>query len=76
MEKIISYPLSAIYYLLFGITLGFFHIVQWVCFNLFGYKAHKKSVDVLSFFLVANTYVLGTRYKVSGLKSSPPILPL
>ena len=55
MEKIISYPLSAIYYLLFGTTLAFFHVVQWICFNLFGYKAHKKSVDVLSFFLVANT---------------------
>lgn len=49
MEKIISYPLSVIYYLLFGITLVFFHVVQWICFNLFGYKAHKKSVDVLSF---------------------------
>ena len=54
MEKIISYPLSVIYYLLFGITLVFFHVVQWICFNLFGYKAHKKSVDVLSFFLVSS----------------------
>ena len=76
MEKIISYPLSAIYYLLFGTTLAFFHVVQWICFNLFGYKAHKKSVDVLSFFLVANTYVLATRYKVSGLEKLPIDTPL
>ncbi len=76
MEKIISYPLSAIYYLLFGITLGCFHAVQWVCFNLFGYKAHKKSVDVMNFFLVANTRILGTRYKVSGLEKLPTGLPL
>lgn len=76
MEKIISYPLSVIYYLLFGITLVFFHVVQWICFNLFGYKAHKKSVDVLSFFLVFNTYILGTRYKISGLEKLPTDSPL
>lgn len=62
MEKVVSYPLSAIYYLLFGITLVFFHAVQWISFNLFGYKAHKKSVDLLNFFLVFNTRILGTRY--------------
>lgn len=76
MEKIISYLLSAIYYVLFGFTLVFFHIIQWICFNLFGYKAHKKSVDVLSFFLVANTYLLGTRYKVTGLEKLPVNQPL
>ena len=76
MEKIISYPLSAIYYLLFGFTLVFFHAVQWVSFNLFGYKAHKKSVDVLSFFLVTNLYVLGTRYKIKGLEKLPADTPL
>lgn len=76
MQKIISYPLSAIYYLLFGCTLAIFHPIQWLCFNLFGYQAHKKSVDVLSFFLVLNTYVLGTRYKVEGLENVPSGVPL
>lgn len=76
MEKIISYPLSVIYYLLFGITLAFFHIVQWLCFNLFGYEAHKKSVDMLNLFLVINTYLLGTRYKVTGLEKLPEGQPL
>lgn len=76
MEKIISYPLSVIYYLLFGLTLAFFHVVQWICFNLFGYKAHKKSVDMLNLFLVINTYVLGTRYKVTGLEKLPEGQPL
>lgn len=76
MQKIISYPLSAIYYLLFGSTLVFFHIVQWVCFNFFGYQAHKKSVDILSFFLVANTYVLGTRYKVEYAERLPEGVPV
>lgn len=76
MQKLIAYPLSIIYYLLFGSTLVIFHIIQWVCFNLFGYNAHKKSVDVLCFFLVANTYVLGTRYKINNLDKLPTGVPL
>lgn len=76
MEKIISYPLSAIYYLLFLITLLIFHPIQWICFNLFGYQAHKKSVDVLNFFLVANTYVLGTTYKIENAEMLPQGVPL
>ncbi len=76
IQKLIAYPLSVIYYLLFGATLAFFHPIQWVCFNLFGYQAHKKSVDVLSFFLVLNTYVLGTRYKITGRERLPMDVPL
>lgn len=76
MQKLTAYFLSAIYYLLFGATLVFFHAVQWICFNAFGYDAHKKSVDVLCFFLVFNTYVLGTRYKVRGLDKLPKDTPL
>ena len=76
MQKVLSYPLSIIYYLLFGSTLVVFHLIQWLCFNLFGYEAHKKSVDVLSFFLVFNTYVLGTRYKIKNLNKLPVGVPL
>jgi 1-acyl-sn-glycerol-3-phosphate acyltransferase len=71
MQKIIAYPLSVIYYLLFGCTLLIFHLIQWLCFNLLGYNAHKKSVDALNFFLKTNTYVLGTRYKVNNLNKIP-----
>lgn len=76
MQKILAYPLSVIYYLMLGSTLVFFHVAQWICFNLFGYNAHKKSVDILCFFLVANTYVLGTRYKIRGLEKVPTDKPL
>ena len=76
MQKLIAYPLSIIYYLLFGCTLVIFHVIQWLCFNMFGYKAHKKSVDVLYFFLVANTYILGTRYKINNLNKLPSGVPL
>lgn len=76
MQKIIAYPLSIIYYLLFGATLVFFHVLQWIAFNVFGYSAHKKSVDWLCFFLVANTYALGTRYKIRNLDKVPSGVPL
>ena len=71
MQKILAIPLSIIYYMLFGATLLIFHPIQWVCFNVFGYKAHKKSVDVLNFFLMANTWVLGTTYKIENRSHVP-----
>ena len=47
MKNILSYILSVGFYLCFGLALVIFHPIQWISFNLFGYKAHKKSVDVL-----------------------------
>ena len=76
MKRLIAYPLSVIYYLLLGCTLLIFHPIQWVCFNLFGYQAHKKSVDALNFFWIVNTYVLGTRYKVYNRQKLQEGVPL
>ncbi len=61
MVKILSYPLTILYYLCFLLTLIIFHPIQWFCFNVIGYQAHKKSVDALQFFLIKCVYVLGTR---------------
>ncbi|GAA0872850.1 lysophospholipid acyltransferase family protein [Gangjinia marincola] len=61
MKKILSYPLSVVYYIVFGITLCVFHPIQWICFNAFGYQAHKKSVDYLNFMLLRCLNILGTR---------------
>ncbi|MCZ8229827.1 lysophospholipid acyltransferase family protein [Flavobacterium sp.] len=76
MQKIISYPLSVIYYLCFGLCLVIFHPIQWICFNVFGYQAHKKSVDYLNFFLVKCTNILGTTYRFENLNSIPKNVPL
>lgn len=76
MQKLLSYPLSVIYYLLLGATLAFFHPIQWICLNWLGYAAHKKSVDALCFFLVLNTYVLGTRYKIENKDKLPVGKPI
>jgi len=76
MEKIISYPLSAVAMLLFLLTLVVFHPIQWICFNIFGYQAHKKSVDYLNFCLVRIGHLLGTTYKFENRNLIPENVPL
>src|SRR5690606_18252318 len=76
MEKIISYPITIIYYLIFGLILYIFHVIQWICFNVFGYQAHKKSVDYLNFFLVRCTQILGTTYKIKNRELAPNGVPV
>lgn len=71
MEKLLSYPISVVYYLCFGLTLVVFHPIQWICFNVFGYQAHKKSVDYLNFFLVKCTNLLGTTYTFENRERIP-----
>jgi len=76
MEKIISYPISAIYYLCFGLCLVIFHPVQWICLNFIGYQAHKKSVDYLNFCLLGCTYILGTSYTFTNRERIPKGIPV
>ena len=52
MQKIISYPFSLVMCFLFLSTICVFHAVQYISFNLFGYKAHKKSVDLMNLILL------------------------
>lgn len=59
MRKLIAYPLTLVYLLTFSLILLIFHPIQWFCFNVFGYKAHKKSVDIFNFCLVKNLWFLG-----------------
>lgn len=76
MEKIISYPITVVYYLVFGLLLCIFHPIQWICLNVFGYQAHKKSVDYLNFCLVRCTHILGTTYKIKNRELAPKGVPV
>ena len=76
MQKLISYPLSVIYYLCFGLTLVVFHPIQWVCLNVFGYQAHKASVDYMNFILLRCTNLLGTTYTFENRELIPENVPL
>jgi 1-acyl-sn-glycerol-3-phosphate acyltransferase len=71
MEKILSYPLSAVAMLLFFLGLIIFHPIQWICFNVFGYQAHKKSVDYLNFYLLRVANVIGTTFKFENREEIP-----
>ena len=76
MLKLLAYPLTIIYFLVFGFTLLFFHPIQWFCFNVFGYKAHKVSVDALQFSLLRCLNLLGTRFTFNNAHNISTDKPL
>lgn len=61
---------------MFLLFLLIFHPIQWICFNLFGYQAHKKSVDLLNASLIRTGHILGTTYKIEGREKIPAGVPL
>ena len=58
MKKLLGYIFTPIFYFFFFLLLCIFHPIQWICYKLFGYKAHKISVDVLNFFLTYSNWSL------------------
>jgi 1-acyl-sn-glycerol-3-phosphate acyltransferase len=58
IKKILSIPFSVVALVLCFLWLGVFHIIQFVTHRLFGYEAHKRSVDALNFFLLKSLYAL------------------
>lgn len=76
MEKLLSYPISIVYYLCFVSCLIVFHPIQWVCLNVFGYQAHKKSVDYLNFCLIKCTHLLGTWFQFRNIDKIPKNVPI
>lgn len=76
MQKIISYPISFIAILIFLLTIVVFHPIQWICFNVFGYQAHKKSVDYLNLVLLRIGHILFTNFKIEGRENIPTGVPI
>ncbi|HWD88843.1 MAG TPA: lysophospholipid acyltransferase family protein [Mucilaginibacter sp.] len=71
MRKFFGYILSPIHYIIFGLVLCIFHPLQWISFNVFGYRAHKWVVDVMNFFVVASYYALGNTVKFTNKQNLP-----
>ncbi|PRY49178.1 1-acyl-sn-glycerol-3-phosphate acyltransferase [Arcticibacter pallidicorallinus] len=61
MKRLLGYIFSPIHYLAFLLFLLIFHPIQWLSLKVGGYSAHKRSVDVLNFFLVSTYYLIGCR---------------
>jgi 1-acyl-sn-glycerol-3-phosphate acyltransferase len=79
MKKLLhflSYPVSAIFYVFFGLNLLVFDLIQRICLNLFGYQPHKVSVDYFNAFIVRLLHILGTRISFSDRSSIPNNVPI
>lgn len=76
MLKILSYPITIIFFFFFGLTLVIFHPIQWICLNVFGRKAHDASVAYLNWFLMRTTNILGTTYSFNNPHHLPTDRPL
>ncbi len=76
IQKILSYPLSLLAAAWFIIAICVFQPIQWICFNVFGYEAHKKSVDALVFFLNSSLWFLFSYTKSENLHLIPKGKPL
>lgn len=71
MNKFLGYIFSPIFYLFFFLTLVVFQPIQWVCYRLFGYQAHKVSVDILNFFLTYCDLFLGSSVTFTNEQDIP-----
>ncbi|OIQ40947.1 MAG: 1-acyl-sn-glycerol-3-phosphate acyltransferase [Bacteroidetes bacterium MedPE-SWsnd-G1] len=76
LKKLIAYPLSAIYYLFFGLILVLFHPIQWLSLNLGGYTAHRHVVNFMNLCLVRTLHILGTRISIRNSHNLPTDKPL
>lgn len=74
--KLISYPFSAIFYLLFGLLLLVFDPIQRICMRLFGYAAQKRSVGIFNGLLVLILHVLGTTIRFQKSAPIPRNVPI
>ncbi|ETZ19682.1 1-acyl-sn-glycerol-3-phosphate acyltransferase [Pedobacter sp. V48] len=76
MNKFFGYIFSPIFYLFFFLTLVIFQPIQWVSYRLFGYKAHKTSVDALNFFLTYCDIFLGASITFKNDQNLPLNRPI
>ena len=75
ISHLLSYPLTVIFYFAFGLSMIFFYAVEVICFNLFGYQAHKKSVDYFNWTILRCLNILGTRFEMEYLDTIPKNVP-
>lgn len=76
MKKILAYILTPIHLLAFGLLLVIFHPIQMICWNVFGSRAHHRSVAMLNYFIVKSMMILGARVKFKGFDKLPKDKPL
>jgi len=78
MKTVLSYLLTTISYVCFGLVLVVFDPIQRITLNLFGHNAHDKVISAINFFLVGCMRILGASIKIEGcfdeLPSDRPLI--
>lgn len=76
IAQITSYPITIVFYLLFGLMLLVFEGIQRICLYTFGYQAHKKSVDIFNGITVVLLRLFGTRFTIKDTSNLPKNIPV
>ncbi|NQU02695.1 MAG: 1-acyl-sn-glycerol-3-phosphate acyltransferase [Syntrophaceae bacterium] len=76
MVKLIGYLLTPIYLIVFGLLLVVFHPIQMICRNIWGYSAHKRSVDILNILIIKSLLILGTKISFRCFEKLPKERPI
>jgi 1-acyl-sn-glycerol-3-phosphate acyltransferase len=71
MRKLLGYILSPVAIVAFFLVLCIFQPIQWLCYQLGGYSAHKRSVDILNFFLTSTVYILFNTVSFTNRQNLP-----
>ncbi|MDO8951187.1 MAG: lysophospholipid acyltransferase family protein [Draconibacterium sp.] len=76
IKTILSYVLTPVYLLIFGMLLLVFHPVQVVTNHIWGYPVRKKVVDVMNYGLLYSLWILGTKITFRGFGNIPTNRPI
>jgi len=76
MRKILGFILSPLTLIAFLLVLLIFQPIQWLCLKLGGYSAHKKSVDILNFWLTSTLYLTGNTVTFINKQNLPTNRPI
>lgn len=71
VKKILDFILGSIYILYFGLLLVVFHPIQFIAYEIFGQKAHQKTVEWLNFWIVFGWYLTGSTISFSQATKLP-----
>ena len=74
--KLLGYLLTPIYLIVFALLLLVFHPIQMICRNIWGYSAHKKSVDIINLLIIKSLFILGTSISFRGFEKLPKEQPI
>lgn len=74
--KLLGYLLTPLYLIVFGLLLVLFHPIQVICRNIWGYSAHKKSVEIMNILIIKSLLILGTTVSFRCFEKIPKGRPI